>query len=221
MLLLQKDEATAAQRRIPFYLVDATDGYTPETSVTISAGDLKISKNGGGESNHAGTWAEVAGGLYYYIADAGELDTLGFLSLRLSKSGIRVFVAVAQVVAFDPYDSVRAGLTALPAAAAEAAGGLFTRGTGAGQINQAANGQVDSRAVAVETGAIAEMSQGIPPATPTVTQALMYLYMALRNASKATATERSIENDAGTKIAKATMSDNGTTFDQGKLGSGA
>jgi len=34
--------------------------------------------------------------------------------------------------------------TALPNAAAEAAGGLYTRGTGAGQINQAANGQVDA-----------------------------------------------------------------------------
>jgi hypothetical protein len=42
------------------------------------------------------------------------------------------------------YDTTR-GLagTALPAAAAEAAGGLYTRGTGAGQINQDTNGRVD------------------------------------------------------------------------------
>jgi hypothetical protein len=42
------------------------------------------------------------------------------------------------------YDAAR-GLagTALPAAAAEAAGGLYTRGTGAGQINQDTNGRVD------------------------------------------------------------------------------
>jgi hypothetical protein len=45
------------------------------------------------------------------------------------------------------YDTTR-GLagTALPAAAAEAAGGLYTRGTGAGQINQANNGQIDANA---------------------------------------------------------------------------
>jgi len=45
----------------------------------------------------------------------------------------------------SPYSTTR-GLagTALPNAAAEAAGGLYTRGTGAGQINQAANGQVDT-----------------------------------------------------------------------------
>lgn len=48
----------------------------------------------------------------------------------------------------DPYDSVRAGLTALPNAAAEAAGGLFTRGTGAGQINQDANGRIDANVTA-------------------------------------------------------------------------
>lgn len=36
--------------------------------------------------------------------------------------------------------------TAIPNAAAEAAGGLYTRGTGAGQINQSANGQIDVNA---------------------------------------------------------------------------
>src|SRR3990167_5527038 len=49
----------------------------------------------------------------------------------------------------NPYDAVRFGMTALPNAAAEAAGGLYTRGSGAGQINQNANGQVDSRTVAM------------------------------------------------------------------------
>lgn len=52
-----------------------------------------------------------------------------------------------QLVSFDPYDAVRLGLTALPNAAAEASGGLYTRGTGAGQINQAANGMIDTNPV--------------------------------------------------------------------------
>jgi len=47
----------------------------------------------------------------------------------------------------DPYDAVRFGLTALPNAAAEASGGLYTRGTGAGQVNQPANGMIDSNVV--------------------------------------------------------------------------
>ncbi len=55
------------------------------------------------------------------------------------------------------------------------------------------------------------------PATPTLNEAIMLLYMGMRNASTATATERTIKNDAGATIATGTMSDNGTTFDQGKL----
>lgn len=51
-----------------------------------------------------------------------------------------------RILAVNPDDSVRFGLTALPNAAAEAAGGLYTRGTGAGQINQANNGQIDANA---------------------------------------------------------------------------
>lgn len=49
--------------------------------------------------------------------------------------------------AADPTDAVRLGLTALPNANAEAAGGLYTRGTGAGQINQPADGQIDANVV--------------------------------------------------------------------------
>lgn len=49
-----------------------------------------------------------------------------------------------EVVSVNKFDSVRMGLTALPNAAAEAAGGLYTRGTGAGQIAQSNNGQIDT-----------------------------------------------------------------------------
>jgi hypothetical protein len=48
-----------------------------------------------------------------------------------------------QLTAANVDDSVRLGLTALPNAAAEASGGLYTRGTGAGQITQSTNGQID------------------------------------------------------------------------------
>lgn len=59
-----------------------------------------------------------------------------------------------QLVAYDPHDTVRLGLTALPNAAAEASGGLYTRGSGAGQLNQNANGQLDSRTVAMSAAVI-------------------------------------------------------------------
>jgi hypothetical protein len=63
----------------------------------------------------------------------------------------------------DLADSVRAGLTALPNAAAEAAGGLYTRGTGGGQINQDANGRVDANVKTWIGGAIPAVNvTGVP-----------------------------------------------------------
>lgn len=43
--------------------------------------------------------------------------------------------ALVPLQSMDPYDAVRAGLTSLPNAAAEASGGLITRGTGTGQLS--------------------------------------------------------------------------------------
>ena len=97
MQLFQISEATAEQRRILVYLVDDTDGKTPVTGVTISTGDAKISKNGAAEVDHEGTLTELGGGLYYYEFTTGEVDTLGFISLRLIKTGVRTFVTVGQV----------------------------------------------------------------------------------------------------------------------------
>jgi hypothetical protein len=111
MQQIKLSESTAARRRIPVYLVDETDGKTPETGITVSTGDLKLSKNGATESNHSGTWTEVASGLYYYEATSGELNTVGFLTVRVIKPGVRTFVAAVQIVAFDPYDGARLGLT--------------------------------------------------------------------------------------------------------------
>lgn len=68
-----------------------------------------------------------------------------------------------QMVSYDPYDTVRLGLTALPNAAAEAAGGLYTRGTGAGQINQDGNGRIDTNTKTWIGGAIPAVNvTGVP-----------------------------------------------------------
>ena len=60
----------------------------------------------------------------------------------------------------DPYDPIRAGLTSLPAAAAEAAGGLFTRGTGAGQINQEDSGYISVNLKAILRTVLTETTGG-------------------------------------------------------------
>lgn len=115
MQLLQQSEATASYRRIPFPCVDDTDGKTPETGLTFAAGELKIAKNGDAEANAAGTVTEGAGGVYYYEATAAELNTLGLVTLRVVKDGVRGVVVLGQVVPFDPYSATSLGLTNLDA----------------------------------------------------------------------------------------------------------
>ena len=74
---------------------------------------------------------------------------------------------------------------------------------------------------ALETDTLVELSQGAPSATPSIKDALMLSYMALRNKRTTTSSEDAIYNDAGTKIAKRTLTDDGSTLDQSELISGA
>lgn len=67
---------------------------------------------------------------------------------------------------------------------------------------------------------LAELSQAIPPATPRPDQAIMLLYMALRNKLDTTSTLLEVHNDAGTVIAQAALSDDGTTFTRAEMVAG-
>jgi hypothetical protein len=91
------------------------------------------------------------------IADA-RWAVSGAKSLIVSISGATGAAecdAHIPLTSLDPYDAVRGGLTALPNAAAQAAGGLYTRGTGAGQIAQDANGRIDVNIAAISTDSVA------------------------------------------------------------------
>jgi hypothetical protein len=108
-------ESTAARRRMPVYMIDATDGYTPETGITSPT--IEVSKNGGSQSSDAGSWGEVGDGVYYYELTTGEIDTLGVDTVRIIKSGTsREFVDVVHVLAYDPYDAAGLGLSRVDAA---------------------------------------------------------------------------------------------------------
>jgi len=90
-----------------------------------------------------------------------------------------------------------------------------------GTISDVTASQVNSEVVdALTVDTIPELAQAQPPTTPTIVQAIQLLYMAIRNQETGTATERAIYNNAGTKIAKGTLSDDGTTFTKAKLVSG-
>jgi hypothetical protein len=83
-------------------------------------------------------------------------------------------------------------------------------------LNNISTTQVLAQCTAALETAITELS-GVPSATPTTKQALMLLYMALRNRTTTTASAQTIQNDAGSTIATATLSDDGTTMTKGEF----
>ena len=116
MQQLQLSEATAAQRRILFHAVDATDGIAPETGLT---GTGWFSKNGATPAASTGSLVELNAtnmpGRYYIEATATELNTVGIIEFRFKAAACAEVVARAQVVPFDPYDAANLGLTNLDA----------------------------------------------------------------------------------------------------------
>lgn len=125
-----------------------TADWTPAT------GDTKVSKDGGAVANTTNNPA-IASGVSWKLTITNTELSCKWLTVQIIDSATKAIEdqfltiltygnASAFFIAPDYQDVVRFGLTALPNAAAEAAGGLYTRGTGAGQINQPANGSIDS-----------------------------------------------------------------------------
>jgi uncharacterized protein YjbJ (UPF0337 family) len=136
-------QSTTAQALV-FYMVASSDHIAAGTGLTCT---VTIRKSGGSFASPGGSVTEIANGWYQVAGNATDTNTLGPLLLHATATGADPTDVCYHVVAYDPQDAVRAGLTALPNAAAEAAGGLYTRGAGAGQINQANNGNIDANAV--------------------------------------------------------------------------
>lgn len=110
MQQLLLSEATAARRRIPIHLVDATDGITKKTGET--GGQPQLGKNGAAFANTSATLVETTDGFYYVELTAAELDTLGFGVVRYKSANTAEFQTAFQVVANSPYVAVVAPLDA-------------------------------------------------------------------------------------------------------------
>lgn len=147
MFYLAKDTAS---QKVLAYLVDATDGYSPETGV--SSPTIKISKAAGvGNSPNDGTFAELDStdlpGWYSVQLDATDTDTLGTLVIDVFKSGTsRHFTDRGYVLPAKVYNSLFAGTDNLEVDTVQVGGTsqtardlgasvLLSSGTGTGQIS--------------------------------------------------------------------------------------
>lgn len=172
MQLLQQSESQASRRRVFVNLVSSSDGFSP---VTGESGSVRLTQNGGSDAASTNSLVEVDSidqpGRYYVELTQAELGTVGILGYSYNNTGVAQFHGEVQVVPWNPYDPVRMGMTALPNAPAESAGGLFTRGSGPGQINQSLPGRVDTdvigfgasalTATAIATDAVNKIADGV------------------------------------------------------------
>jgi len=116
-LLINAGETTAANKRIYFHCVDATDGLTPETGE--AGGQPQIATNGAAFTNTGiGVLVAVGNGRYYAELTDGAVDTTGRVIESRYKSAetAEALGTTVQVVAFDPHEITDLGLTNLDAA---------------------------------------------------------------------------------------------------------
>ncbi len=163
-------KAGSVDQSVRILALDSTTGAPVTTLVYNSAGiDLEYHREGADpvdiaeatlanlSAGHAdGGFLHIAKGMYRLdLPDAAVAAGAKSCSVTGSATGVVFREVLINLVAFDPYDPVRMGQSALPNAAAEAAGGLYTRGTGAGQIEQDANGRINSNQKAIAGSSVA------------------------------------------------------------------
>ena len=115
-LLIKAGETTAANKRVYFQCVDATDGMTPETGE--AAGQPQISTNGAAFTDTGiGTLIALGNGRYYGELTDVAVDTAGRVieSRYKSAATAEAIGTTVQVVAFDPHAVAGLGLTNLNA----------------------------------------------------------------------------------------------------------
>jgi hypothetical protein len=95
-----------------FLMVASTDHVAGATGKTVT---VNLSKAGGSFSAAGGTITEIANGWYKIALTTTDTGTLGDLAFNCTATGCDNTDFADQVVAIDLTDSVRMGLTSLPA----------------------------------------------------------------------------------------------------------
>lgn len=115
----------SSTRNLMVFLVDSADHVVGKTGATLS---ITISKDGAAfvTPSPAIVVTERGNGWYNLALTAAETNAIGDLVIRATASGADPVDCLLQVVAFDPTDAMRLGLTALPNVNAGAAGGIIT-----------------------------------------------------------------------------------------------
>lgn len=154
MLQVKQSSAVA---HFMFLMVDSSDHVTGKTGLTPT---VTISKNAAAFASPSGAVTEVSGGWYKLAANATDSNTLGVLALHATGTGADpTDMILANIVAYDPQDTVRLGLTAMPNVASGSAGALLVAGTGTAALNVSSGNVAGS--VASVSGAVGSVTSGV------------------------------------------------------------
>jgi len=122
-------DSTTGQGKTGVAAASMSGDYTQEDNSADTA--LSFASGSVGDTYSSGKWAEVGNGYYFYHFPNAAFDALGVVGFSFRASGAIDAAPKFQVVAVDAEDAVRGGMTALPPAAADAAGGIPTSDAGA------------------------------------------------------------------------------------------
>jgi hypothetical protein len=223
-------QSTAVDVAIGPFL-DATDGVTAETALTISQADVRLKKNNG-------AWAQVndntsatheENGWYEKELDATDTNTLGTLIIAVHESGALPVWHEFMVVTANWYDTMFStdkldvnveewNATSVPA---EDTAGYpkvtIKDGTGTGELDLA-SGKVNLQATGLDLVVPSEPSAPPTWATSTILQWVAWMGALGRNKMTQTSTTTLLRNDADSgTIGTSTVSDDGTTFTRGEF----
>lgn len=147
-VIIKLNESSASLRVVPLPPLVQSNGTS---SCTNESGRTFYFSIGGVDYGSGGSVSAISAAMGLYTANfsASKVSVAGqgFVYYGGPNSSSTALVASTpiEVVKWDSYDSMRLGLFALPNAAAEAAGGLVTSGTGVGQLS-VSNGSVGLKA---------------------------------------------------------------------------
>jgi len=86
--------------------VDQVDGFTAETSLTISNTDIKLHKQGAITlaNKNSGGATHISGGVYYAVLDSTDTNVIGSLVIYVHVSGARPLKLECMVYSQSHYD---------------------------------------------------------------------------------------------------------------------
>lgn len=201
-----------------------TDNDVVHTDVTGSLNDLSALTDAHNDWGWDEVSATLSKGLYRLdLADAVFASGAWYAVVQVTiTSGTAAATPKAfQLVAYNPLDGVRLGLTALPNAAADGAGGLPISDAGGLDLDARLDAAVSSRATPAEVNAevvdalatdtYAEPT-GVPAATATLAAKIGAIHMKLRNKVTITSSKETVFDDSDNAEYEHDLSDDSTTF---------